>query len=372
MNHSTTRPAVCHYADSQPASGALNCEPALAQSRLDPFAPGFERVNFRSLSGQFLDDLWRAEGLSPSQESLARFLCKVTLARGRQRVIFDSLDEAGQFLKLPRSRVHPVVFGEWKDNIPSGVWIRGLAQDYAPEGHIKKMPNFRIFGFEPLRDGVRRFWLVTVWPDASLWNVAWKWPAQALGLCVGALEAKVNQITPYAPALAPAADLTDGLAVVSADSALSQYAGALKSTPTEARAVGNSYRSGKGNEASSEFVGNSHDVPEEGTPLRLKLSPKPKLKLRSEAEHKAALYELETTADNDRVRELLCVILGESAGQNDAGKWINRLRSHRGMVQRVMASVIERFHQKPLECIKEPGGLAEYYWKKFKESLLTH
>lgn len=106
-------------------------------------------------------------------------------------------------------------------------------------------------------------------------------------------------------------------------------------------------------------------------PLRLKDPKFPKLKLRSGeitrrtgAELKSALYRIEETLEGDDLREAFCVILGESAGNNDAGKWINRRRSQPGIALQVFRNLVERMGDVAQKPVIAPARMAEAYWQR--------
>ena len=108
-------------------------------------------------------------------------------------------------------------------------------------------------------------------------------------------------------------------------------------------------------------------------PLSLKkdLSPKLKNNLKGfqRLEMKEALYRLETTKSADEVRTCLEAIIGKAVADNDGGKWINRWRIHPATVHEVLALAVERLVDESLPAVTHPGGLAEIFWKKIKESL---
>lgn len=83
---------------------------------------------------------------------------------------------------------------------------------------------------------------------------------------------------------------------------------------------------------------------------------------------KEALYELEDCNDDDRVRRLLEVILGEDVAAIDAGKWIIARRTMRQQVTAAMTLVVE--HMTTGE-VRAAGALAHFYGQRlkiFKES----
>jgi hypothetical protein len=347
-------------------------------SRRDPARLSPQRVA-KAAYGPFCDALRRLGCLTPTQAEVGRFVAWATLRQGFTSLAFSSLSE------LTQVRAHARPF--------AGLGKNDLSPALVALGHFGLI---RLETREALETGVPPVTMLTVIADATQWAVpaaGWRYSEAEEGELLEHLLACRQRWTAQLPELAEEADLLDARAAVAAEAAANALeanpeptlaacrggsvrglaSDAREVRPERTRGVPPPCRSESRNAESPMFA---IGVPKVGTgPLRLKSKDSKELKINlkgcTQAGLKEALLMIELTEDDDQVRAAIIKIVGEEAGQRDAGKWIVRRWNQRAKVHETFCDVVNRLTTTHLPPVRHIGGLAETYWKKSKESFTT-
>lgn len=332
------------------------------QSRREPagLRPSAE---LKAAFGPFCANVRRLGCLTGTQKDIAILVAAAaTLQRGYSSFTFGSLSELTQV----RPGEKPFA-GLGKNDLSPGL------------AALASFGIVRLDEKDALEAGACPVWVLTVFADVRVWSVRasdWSYTREERQRLADHWEACSQRFTPALPTMAVEPDLTDGLAAVqSADSSPSgDGTDARRVLPRAERRAEASWRSECRNAGNQ---GNGRCVPKVGTrSLSLKTEEKKELKINlkgyASAGPKEALLTIELTNNDDEVREAIKAIFGDEAGERDAGKWIVRRWSERGLVHDVFCDVVDRLNQNHLPKVNHPGGLAESYWKKLKESFKSH